>query len=1162
MPIRLNLMPFLQEWAGNKLQLRLLAIPRGNPLTALLPGQPAFADVKFVFDVKITPSLSALPSTTSATTMVTLTAPARPQARTLFEALAAEFQIDPAPPAATPRRPATQIKKYAPATYREAAQFTGSRTPFVVSDDSYYCIVNKRRDYKHLPPHNPKVAWGRVIAVALRQPLLAEALGLIVPLTVPISPADLLASGGWIHVTPNAASGISFAAEPDALKIYAARCPFLAAARSLFTPVLFPVADVPPPVSYDELFQEAVSYDDGFAKIVHGAQPRQFEPLKEDPDGSRPHHEAGIRLGWDDEQITIWLNRQIDPAAAVMDAPMGASSYRVDARLAGDTAWHSLCRAQSIVKVGAVPVGNFDGEYGVQTHPLQLEAESTGDFWLPSYYVSWTGPSLAARDKTAHDLIGIAPSAPDTVTGVPPDIALRYGKTYEFRVRMADQTGGGPALADNAAIPGPAPTASVHFRRWVRPKKLKLDSFAGDTPASLAVRRPRLGYPEYGFTGVSADPDAALRADIPAANAEKREVSLPDPDVAAVQITVQVQTLAFDPIGGEESFETVYTTTRPFPAGDLAAPLTLNLNYVDVHSISTLTAPDTGPITVPTARQVRLLIQALGREDAHNDYFGADDVRFGPTTSVAIRKESSDERGLWVAALPGDALKALYLQPDLPADANVAVSQRTIGAGLQTPTDVPTRLAAELRLVADGLTLRAHAGRRVLFGASPALRHVLGPDHSSITFSSKNDLIGHWIVVLQAGIARDWTWDGLGPDGIVVERDGAPVGSVEPTRSAGADALIDPHREQTDLIYFDVVDAKVGADGFPVELDLTYRLTPIPANTTATLDPGQDEEIRLPITTPPAQRPKLVSAGIALSPYQRNVDYSQTQPRERALWLEFDRPPENSRDRYFVRLLRYAPDPLLIGLPFDLPGGAEPPLPIDPELIRAIVGGQSDDRAGLDAMVQLTPSASPVHFLLPLPPGIHDDSPELFGFFTYELRVGHAERWSTAQGRYGTPLRVTGVQHPAPGLNCTIGRDSKGITASAPYANPVLDDRSLQPSPPATDLWFLLYAQVTQADGADHRNVLLSRLRGQPQRPSDKRFQRGATFGAASWAEKDVLAELALLGLSGESPLSCLAVEMLPNGAPVADGLGSQLGEQRILRSSPLSPVLAMCECC
>ena len=45
----------------------------------------------------------------------------------------------------------------------------------------------------------------------------------------------------------------------------------------------------------------------------------------------------------------------------------------------------------------------------------------------------------------------------------------------------------------------------------------------------------------------------------------------------------------------------------------------------------------------------------------------------------------------------------------------------------------------------------------------------------------------------------------------------------------------------------------------------------------------------------------------------------------------------------------------------------------------------------------------PRHFLLPRPPAVADDDPQLFGFWTYEVRVGHAGTrppdWSTAQAR-------------------------------------------------------------------------------------------------------------------------------------------------------------------
>src|SRR5206468_8963303 len=138
--------------------------------------------------------------------------------------------------------------------------------------------------------------------------------------------------------------------------------------------------------------------------------------------------------------------------------------------------------------------------------------------------------------------------------------------------------------------------------------------------------------------------------------------------------------------------------------------------------------------------------------------------------------------------------------------------------------------------------------------------------------------------------------------------------------------------------------------------------------------------------------------------------------------------------------------------------------------IRTIVPGQSDDRAGFTATQQLIPSDSPLHFMLPLPPGFPEDAPELFGFYTYEFRVGHNEGWSTAQGRFGAALRVTGVQHPAPALTCMAVRTTAGIVASAPYANPVQDGRSVRPLPPATEIYVMLYAQVHQSDGGDFRN--------------------------------------------------------------------------------------------
>ena len=71
----------------------------------------------------------------------------------------------------------------------------------------------------------------------------------------------------------------------------------------------------------DAVFLEAAEYDDGFAKIVHGAQPVSQNVLAEDPDGFAPLTDIGIRLAWDDEQILIWQNRQLKEDPTVPPVP-------------------------------------------------------------------------------------------------------------------------------------------------------------------------------------------------------------------------------------------------------------------------------------------------------------------------------------------------------------------------------------------------------------------------------------------------------------------------------------------------------------------------------------------------------------------------------------------------------------------------------------------------------------------------------------------------------------------------------------------------------------------------------------------------------------------------------------------------------------------------
>jgi hypothetical protein len=78
-------------------------------------------------------------------------------------------------------------------------------------------------------------------------------------------------------------------------------------------------------------------------------------------------------------------------------------------------------------------------------------------------------PILGHRRRGLLRLIGGPDlSSQPKVRGTAPDIQLRYGTNYSFRVRLADHTGGGPTLAGAPAIPGPSPIANIAFRRWIR----------------------------------------------------------------------------------------------------------------------------------------------------------------------------------------------------------------------------------------------------------------------------------------------------------------------------------------------------------------------------------------------------------------------------------------------------------------------------------------------------------------------------------------------------------------------------------------------------------------------------------------------------------------------------------------------------------------------
>jgi hypothetical protein len=1290
---RISILTFPQVFDGARLALNILLVPRlsgawnGDPLLPLIHDfpnlgdrTPAFADADFRFEVRVLDGLGRFPVGAPVDFVAPLPAAngSQPDARALFQSLVApvanRFKLTAgAPRLAEPVKSQIFIQKYLPRSYRESFLFTGPRTRDARTDDSYQCAVKDKKDLNPaFVPSPDDVSWGEIYAFCLRNPALARRVGLIRSGTLAVD-GGLLAKGGFVYVglADDSACAAQAKADFDFIKRYAARIPALKAGetRQVFAAALFPVLNPLPgppvaPGNYDDVFLEAASYDNGYAQVVHGSQPVSQNLLAEDPDGITPLTDIGIRLGWDDEQILIWQNRQLkaDPTVPKiagkpqrLDAPMGVFGYCIDARRHPDANWHSLVwvRSKGELKIDAVSLGRVRTELPVETHPQQLDGyQDTSVFWLPAYLAQWNGKSLVIPDEDAALLYRTeedknrAANLGRQYDAVGLDrVPLRYGEIYDFRVRFMDPTGGGPT-GELPRVPEAAPSfATVHFRRHVVPEPVRIDGlplnnelFPGD---SLSIARPLLGYPAVVFTGKYPDPIPLLKAASDAA-VGKGSFGIPDPDVTRIRIQVELRTLRMDnllSLSGREPYILFYTTVRDFPAGFDAArviPLEFRdcavLNFGDPADLGDLGLTQAqidgmNQIVLPTARDIRITIRA---EAPDNPAYFAKGAATGKAVQVLVRRESKDERNL----LASSQIRGIYLQPDPPpvwdGTLNTLLLQRTTGA---SPALIE-RLSRELKVDHKGMTLVGREGEKMVFGCSRRIRHSLAPDHSSLTFAAKEDLTNHWVVAIVCDLNRDWTWLDLEPVSFelfrkkrfrasaeVDDNGGKPVGDWEVIPTASIQALQSAQRGHTRLIFLDAVEPKselmqAGApsetrlpDIIELDYEIKRRFASAPANQDA--DAAFRLHVDLPVTTPPAQLSRIASAGIALSQYERSPDYSSTQARQRFLWLEMEEPAHDPNDDYFIRFLGYAPDPLLSDHRLEtFTPPEESPLPIDPELIRTIAPGATDDQAGLNAMVRLEQAGnSKVHFLAPLPPGMNPDSPELFGFFTYELRLGHAKIWSTAQGRFGRRLEITGVQHPAPTLFCTCSRTPDTAVVEAPFALAVLNGKNVTANPPRTELWALLYAQVRQADGKDSRNILLDdrkltlipRLRG---RTIDLKGEVTVAYenrdapahGAATWKNAEIADLLRSLGLPADAALSVLCVEMLPGLAQlratpqgtVASGaffasnlmaeragtgaggdvavqdnqsrpLSDDLGNFRILRTSPLTPVPRVC---
>jgi hypothetical protein len=792
---------------------------------------------------------------------------------------------------------------------------------------------------------------------------------------------------------------------------------------------------------------------------------------------------------------------------------------------------------------------------------------------------------------------------------------LYYGEKYKFRVRMVDTTNGGPVLSDKPILPGESPIYGLHFKRFIPPTSVKW--FEEDpnpqnaTITNYRVFRPKIDLPQALYTkypNVRATLLAIINGNRGLAVADVTDPSVYDIDTPILAIRVLVRIPDFDPFPSEideEGYVEWYKTTRDFPV-DLSQPYDLELQFEDCSllndlDISTQTIPNpVGALLLPSARDVKIELRAVGEEDYN--YFGNERARLGATSTIVLHKHASTETAFFLPQAPQDIIRSVYLQPTDLEKENQPTAKVLQNDALPV---LVQRLAGAVGLVANDTTIQMPPGERGIFGCSRGLKHYLPANSSSLVFMAAGELPNQWINVLRWKINRDWTWKGFSAPTFKLEREITLNGNSysEPRQLIGEIRMMhavtpliseeaEPNRDFMELVFVDAFQPPLGTDDKPYEVQVQYFLT-------VQFENGEVLEVacqnHLPITAPPKQIPKVVSAGIALSPYIVGEGYASTGERRKMLWLEFETPPNDDRDVYFVRVLAQTADPMLLQhyQPLPEPNGYQQ-WSLDPELIRVISPGQSDDFAGLTAMQRLIKAAdSDRHYLVPLPSGTYPDSLELFGFYTYELRVGHDKGspatpfWSTAQARFGPPVVLEGVQHPCPSLRCNLFRVKNGILASSAYAKAFHNGTDIQALPPNTQIWFVLYAQVQQADGSTMRNIELDKRMGtvlNRTRATSYKRSTGLTLeyghaGATAtinrklteniqvpiqahtiWRQEEIVILLKDFGLPEHTPLSILGIELLPEpSGNFRDPLGGNLGEVRILRTSALYPIKDLC---
>jgi hypothetical protein len=189
-------------------------------------------------------------------------------------------------------------------------------------------------------------------------------------------------------------------------------------------------------------------------------------------------------------------------AAQLGQSPQQALAYddlvrglRVDVRDETRGRWLSLCRITGAASSGGKSIA-FDGE-GMITPAVTrdmdgvLRANDTIARWL-GWSLCAASPAAAAADQPSPDLALTTQVAPGTLA------ALRFGRSYRFRLRKVDVTGGGPSLSQTADLTGASDAIPFLRLEPVTPPTILLGSVPGpgESPMQLVVcSGPSVGAP-------------------------------------------------------------------------------------------------------------------------------------------------------------------------------------------------------------------------------------------------------------------------------------------------------------------------------------------------------------------------------------------------------------------------------------------------------------------------------------------------------------------------------------------------------------------------------------------------------------------------------------------------------------------------------------------